>query len=267
MPYFFCVCPFKCFSFCCFFIPKNRSKYIELDKKPVFLGFSEFFILISNIIQSAFIVTRPISMKEELIKATKSFVKKLFKIKSKEYNYVYHNWQHSKNVCEEAIKIAEHAGLDHLTIENIALAALFHDVGYEIDSGEHEKRGAEIAEEFLMARGFEQERIESIKDLIMATKVFTDPQNLEEMIMKDADLAHLGKPYFFKNYYNLQKELNTVFQMNIDDDEWCRSTIDFINKQKYYTDYAKENYHPVKLENLKQLIKMKEVNFGRKKAV
>lgn len=206
-------------------------------------------------------------MKEELIEAAKSFVKKLFKIKNKQHNYVYHNWQHSKSVCEEAVKIASDAGLEPLNIENIAIAALFHDVGYEINSGEHEKRGAEIAEEFLIAKGIEQARINKIKKLIMATKVFTKPNNFEEMIMKDADLAHLGKPYFFKNYYNLQKELNTVFQMGIDDDEWCKSTIEFINKQKFYTEYAKKHYQPVKMENLKELVKMDESGLSRRKAV
>ena len=208
-----------------------------------------------------------ISMKEELIASAKSFVKKLFRIINKEHNYVYHNWQHSKNVCEEAVKIATHSGLDSATIENIAIAALFHDVGYEINSDEHEKRGAEIAEEFLLTKGIKQERINKIKNLILATKVFTPPESFEEMVMKDADLSHLGKPHFFKNYYNLQKELNTVFQMGIDDEEWCRSTIEFINKQKFYTDYAKKHYTPVKMENLRQLIKMKEDGNSKKKAV
>lgn len=206
-------------------------------------------------------------MKEELLEAAKSFVKKLFKIKSKQHNYVYHNWKDSKNVCEEAVKIATDAGLDAFTIENIAIAAIFHDVGYEINSGEHEKRGAEIAEKFLITKGVDQKRINTIKDLILATKVFTEPKSFEEMVMKDADLSHLGKPYFFKNYYNLQKELNTVFQMEIDDDEWCKSTIEFINKQKFYTDYAKKHYRPLKMENLKQLIKMNKDGFDDRKAV
>lgn len=204
-------------------------------------------------------------MKEQLIDAAKSFVKKLFRIKNKYHNYVYHNWQHSKDVCEEAMKIAKHAGLDAIATENIAIASLFHDVGYDINFDDHEKRGADIAEEFLVAKGFDQKRIDVIKELILATKVFTPPNNFEEMVMKDADLSHLGKLSFFKNYYNLQKELNTVFQMGIDDEEWCRSTIRFINKQQFYTDYAKENYRPMKLENLKQLIKMKEDNQADKK--
>src|SRR5690606_728099 len=112
------------------------------------------------------------------------------------------------------------------------------DVGYEKGLDHHEKRGAEIAEVYLKSRKLEQDRIEIIKKLILATEVFTIPNNIEEMVIKDADLCHLGKPYFFEHYYNLQEELNTVFKLNIKDEEWCESTIEFLNMQEYYTSFA-----------------------------
>ena len=198
--------------------------------------------------------------------ATKKYVKRIFDIKSKQHNYLYHNWQHSVEVMNEAVRIAKNSGLKEEKIEDIAIAALFHDVGYEKGSTEHETRGAEMAEEYLKSRNFPKSRIQKIKKLILATKVNNPPQSLEEMIIKDADLSHLGKPHFFRNYYNLQKELNTVFKLNIDDEEWRSATIAFIKNQKFYTQFAKENYLPLKEENLKQLKQMKDEGYQKMKA-
>lgn len=204
------------------------------------------------------VLSNPERTDNNLLQGIKKFVKNIYREKSKEFNYLYHNWEHSENVMKEAIRIAKYCGLNDLKIENIAIAALFHDVGYEKGLEHHEKRGAEIAEKYLQSKNLSQNRIDSIKKLILATKVFTIPDSIEEMVIKDADLCHLGKPYFFRNYYNLQEELNSVFKLNIKDKEWCESTIDFLNKQEYYTSFAKKNYHPLKMQNLKQLIRMRE---------
>ena len=84
--------------------------------------------------------------------------------------YSYHDIDHTTDVVEHAAEIARHYNLGDREFFIVCTAAWFHDVGYYMGgSTEHEKRGTEMAEAFLLAKAVDPTVIAEVKQAIMAT--------------------------------------------------------------------------------------------------
>jgi len=74
----------------------------------------------------------------------------------------------------------------------VAIAALFHDSGFSIQYDKNEFIGAKIAQNYLKSMLYDQEKIQLITEMILATDPdFKNPKNKYEEIIKDADLDNL----------------------------------------------------------------------------
>ena len=89
----------------------------------------------------------------------------------------YHDVRHTIDVVNQAELIAIGEGLDDESILLLKSAALFHDVGHVIGYDNHEFFGTEIVREMLPKYGYDDEQIDTICDIIMATKMPPDPKN------------------------------------------------------------------------------------------
>lgn len=195
----------------------------------------------------------------EIIEATDQYIQQLFKEKLPS-TFVYHNYTHSKRVYKSINEIIEHSQINVKDATILQLAALLHDTGYIVKREGHEEESAKIAREFLSSKNVEKDIIEGVEKCILATK-FKDtvPTNeLEEMI-RDADSSHLGKDYFEEASEFLRQEYQFQGVKDFTGRQWRNENIKmFVEKHKFYTDYALNNWQPVKQENLATLMEAKK---------
>lgn len=190
------------------------------------------------------------------------YVLNLYKEKSS-VSHCYHSLMHAKEVVEIIGKMTDEMGINDEEKEILLIAGWFHDVGYfEKDKG-HEIVSAEYAEKFLNEQQYPKEKIDKVKECILATKVPTNPKNILEQIICDADLHHLGKKDIEEKSELFRLELETKNICHPTDIEWVESNIKFLKEHSYYTDYAKQEFGIQK--NLNQQLFERKLNKLRKK--
>ncbi len=123
---------------------------------------------------------------------------------------VYHNRQHTERVVAAAIQIGNHYQLDERNFFILQAAAWFHDIGYFTNTHAHEEQSALLAAAFLKEHEVPEEMIAEVKDCIAATRMPQSPRNLNEEILCDADLFHLGSDDFSPLNKLLRKEIEAL---------------------------------------------------------
>ncbi|AZA73032.1 Pycsar system effector family protein [Chryseobacterium indoltheticum] len=191
-----------------------------------------------------------------ILDKAKNYVENLFKDKLSSV-YFYHNFIHTTYAVQKADEIIKHTNLPEVDREKVLLALWFHDVGFTDCNAEgHEQRSSVIMKDFLMKDNFSDEYIDEVSRLILSTEKHHQPEGLLEMIMKDADFSHFASPFYNDSAEALRKEWELTGGMCFSNDEWNEMNVDFLkNKHRYFTDYAKENWEPLKLKNVKKLEK------------
>lgn len=166
----------------------------------------------------------------------------------------YHNLVHTESVVASAVKIANHYRLEDRETFIVVTAAWFHDTGYS--TGEavgHERRGAEMAAEFLRAEGVDEDVIAEIAGCILATVWPQNPTNFLQQVVCDADLFHLGTPEFSDWNKLVRKEAEHRLGRKIDKVEWRTGTIKLLEGHHYQTDYCRDLLDKQKQKNLAKL--------------
>jgi len=203
---------------------------------------------------------------EQLIENCKRFVKSYFELNSAP-QFTYHNWEHTLSVLEAVKEIAEatHA-IDETQLEQLSLAAIFHDAAYAEDPQNHEVKGALLAEKQLAKKQLSPDYIQEVRRIILATKKEHQAQDLLEEVIRDADLAHLGKESYMQvSFENLSNEMKKSHCPEMTDLEWTKACIQFLNDHEYKTEYAKKNYTDNKNRNLEKL-RIMEKNYPLKQS-
>ena len=169
--------------------------------------------------------------------------------------YVYHNYRHTTEVVDNVRKLSKKSGLSDEDTEIVTLAAWFHDSGFIKQCDNHEDVSIEIATKFLKEKNYPEEKLDKVIDCINATRYPTNPQNVLEEIICDADLFHLGT----ENYEDKTDLLRLEWEKSKDkiytELEWLKLNIDFLTNHKFYTRYAKKNLEENKLNALLKMQK------------
>jgi len=165
----------------------------------------------------------------------------------------FHNWQHTLDVVENAELIARNENLSEDIIEELIIASYFHDLGNVQGSTGHEKRSCEYAREFLTDQDYSDQHILNILYNIKATEMPQQPNTIAEKVICDADLAHLGKENYMRKNKALRLEWEKFNDTSFGEVEWIGMNIAFLSQHSFHTDFAKEYYRSVKLENIKKL--------------
>jgi len=187
-------------------------------------------------------------------------------------SYLYHNLSHTRRVVKYVKQLIEIEKIGSNDARILELAAWFHDIGFIKSSDNHENYSVEIAKTFLQKEKVAAATIDKIEELILATKMLNEPNNLLEKIILDADCAHLGKKFYFEVSELLREEWVELGLKKMSDVEWIEKNIEFLTKKhQYYTNYAIKNWQPTKDKNLAQLYKLlkktkKEENKSKLKA-
>lgn len=191
---------------------------------------------------------------QQLLQETRTYVTGVFTNRV-DPAFLFHNIDHTREVVDAAEILAGHYELPAGEKTALLLAAWFHDTGYS--SGQpknHEDVSRQIAGEFLRKKGIDQAIIDKVSNCIMATKWPQCPTNLTEQILCDADLFHLGTEHFSEKNKLLRQELNLLFDKKISKKEWREKNIFFLQQHRYFTDFARTNLEPVKMQHLSALL-------------
>lgn len=188
----------------------------------------------------------------DIVLEAQDYIEGLYSDRVSEY-YCYHSIDHTKRVVRFAEEIGTANGLEESELEQLILAAWFHDAGFSVRYLANEPEGAKLAEDFLKERNYPATGIETIKQLILATELTYKPKTLLEEIIKDADLIHLGQPEFFEINDLLRREWKLAIDKEMSDDDWVELSLGFQNLHSFNTEYVAEKYGPIKEDNIKKL--------------
>jgi adenylate cyclase len=168
----------------------------------------------------------------------------------------YHNVKHTMDVVTQV----ELIGLgENVTDEDLLLlktAALFHDTGHTISYDNHEYFSCLVAREILPEYYYITSQIDTICELIMATKLPPKPGNKLEEIMCDADLDYLGRSDMIpvsNTLFHELRERSMIKSLN----DWNTLQMKFISGHQYFTVTARnlrEVNKQMQIERIRNLI-------------
>lgn len=184
-----------------------------------------------------------------IIRLVEEYSGKMLLEKSPKHN-LYHSLDHTKEVVQAAIEIANGEDAKQDELELITIAAWFHDLGYIEKTTGHEEISAMFASNFLVNENYDAAKTEKIIGCIMATKVPQHPKNHLEKIMCDADLSHLGKKSFIERNNLFRIEFEHYFRRKLTECEWLIKSIEFVSQHNFFTDYAQKTFSEIQNENL-----------------
>lgn len=170
---------------------------------------------------------------------------------------VYHNLDHTTQVVDAAVQIANHYHLNDKDFFTIYAAAWFHDAGYFTDSSNHEQAGAIEAERYLLSTNTDATVIQSVKNCILATKLPQRANSLPEQIVCDADLFHFGTDTFDERSKLMRKECKFMGR-DISKEQWRKDSLKLLESHTYYTDYCNLLLNKRKQENMDELKRKEE---------
>ncbi|CAI9684227.1 HD domain-containing protein [Elizabethkingia anophelis] len=190
-----------------------------------------------------------------LVQKAGFFIENLFKDKLSPA-FLYHNYKHTQEVVANAEILANAENLTDDEKEILLVACWFHDSGYTEDIMQHEEKSCEIADHFLRTEGTNEDFIQKVKELIMSTKMCCKPGNRIENIIRDADSSHLASEDYFTYSDNLRKEWEQTLGKNFSKKKWNLDNLRFFRFHQFNTNYAKQNWNPIKEKNLQKIENM-----------
>ena len=168
-------------------------------------------------------------------------------------NYTYHTLDHTLEVVKNAIYIGTKENLSEDEMNQLIVAAWFHDLGYIKKYAGHEAESAAMADKFLAERQVDKTIRDSIVDCILAT---TFPQQATTKIAEvlcDADFMHLGQSTYFdwaKKLRQEQKSAGVAASKKID---FEKESVKVFEQHRYFTNYCRNTLTETKQANLKRI--------------
>ena len=194
---------------------------------------------------------------QDIISLAEAHVTEFFK-KNIGAEFVFHDFQHVKNVVEAVKLVGKGCNLNGRELELLQMAAWFHDTGYIKGAEGHEERSCKYAVDFFSKHNVPDQDLDVITRCIMATKLPFKPKDKLEEIMCDSDLSHLGKDIYWDRCGRLRQELLMTRSLYMSEQEWIKFELDFMGNHTYFTEAAKELYGKRKTKHIKQLQKQLE---------
>lgn len=170
-------------------------------------------------------------------------------------NYPYHNPRHTQWVIDRATYLAMAEWIEWDDMEDLQLAAIFHDTGFSEQYQKNEHLWAKIARKWLEEQWHPKERIEKIENIIMATVLFSKPKTHLEKIIQDADLDNIGTKDEFFYSQRLLEEIRLIGHMETSDCAYWQFVYTLLTKYKFHTKTAKNERHDQQLRDVEHMEK------------
>jgi len=180
-----------------------------------------------------------------LITEAENFVKNLLDDKLAN-DFYYHDFRHAMAVKDYVEIIAKECNLNEADINLLRIAALFHDTGFISSVENHVEQGIEIVTDFLNTHSIDKESIDSIAEIIMATKMPQNPKNKLSEILCDADLMYIAEDNCYEHMEAMYEESATTHEEYSNRNLFDLETIRFFSSHTYFTDFGKRVLQPKK---------------------
>lgn len=167
----------------------------------------------------------------------------------------FHNLVHTEQVVDAVQTLSEASNFGDEDIENLMIAAVFHDLGYSVTYDGHEDASIEIARPFLENQPLSPDRVALILRLIEVTKIEVKGATELEKVMKDADLVGLSSADYVERGEFLRTEWATFKSTSYSDTEWNRFNYESIAQLEYVSEEGKKKFGKKRKKNLKALKK------------
>jgi predicted metal-dependent HD superfamily phosphohydrolase len=168
--------------------------------------------------------------------------------------FVYHNLSHTQRVVEKVQELTKANELNDIEKNILEIAAWFHDTGFTKTIDGHEKESVTIASNFLKSKDVDDKTIDTITNIILATKMGYEPKTKLESIIKDADCAHVSSKKYDEYASLLKKERELTLDKAIPKTDWVGDNISFLTHHRFYTDIAASKWEKRKGKNLANLL-------------
>lgn len=171
-------------------------------------------------------------------------------------NIFYHTLAHTEDVFVEALRFAEHDGLDGQAIELLAIAAAYHDTGFIEAAGENEQLGASLAVKAMRRLGsYTDEQINLVSSMILDTTLRSTPEGFRQVprtdiakYLCDADVSNLGRVDFFEKAELIRQEIGSPPKR-----EFLRGVAQFLASHRWHTPAATALRQAQKEKNAQEL--------------
>jgi len=173
---------------------------------------------------------------------------------------VYHSKNHTLEVIKETILFALADGASRETIEEQAIAAAWHDVGFLKKKGQNETIAVDMFKSSKAFKTFPKETSDEVVANILDTQMvltatglsFTSERSVNKYIL-DADIGNFGRTDFFEKFSLLAKEAGLDLSNNGTKRNFMESTIKLLRNHKWYTESAQALRQDQKEANLRML--------------
>ena len=165
----------------------------------------------------------------------------------------YHTVQHTHDVVEQAVRIAQAEGItDEEQLAILKTAAYYHDSGFMKTYVEHEEEGCQLVMQRLPGFGYSPDQIAQICQLIRATRLPQKPTTRLETILCDADLDYLGRSDYSDISITLFREWCAYGRLP-DVNQWPHIQRSFLSNHRYFTATNQQLREPHKQQILASL--------------
>jgi len=164
----------------------------------------------------------------------------------------YHSIEHTLDVHDAAVQIAELENVNGHDIILLRTAAYLHDAGLIKTYHGHEEASVDIARKFLPKFGYTVDEIDKVSAMILTTKLPQGARTKLDQILCDADLDYLGRADFFMIAHKLRYEWLT-YATGTTLKEWYQIQVKFLEGHTYFTKSARELRCDRKNYNLNQI--------------
>ncbi|MGB3606049.1 MAG: Pycsar system effector family protein [Psychroserpens sp.] len=198
----------------------------------------------------------------DLLDNIENLVYDLFQENSK--HLPYHNYDNTIRVVNYVKLLAQEENINQIDTEALIIAAYFHNVAYQADAEHHEDLAADKCSFYLQEQGKNAEFIDKVKAIILSAdpkKVFTT--NLDRLL-NDAINGHLSHKNFVNYSDLLRREKEILENDKIEVDTWNDKNIKYLEKHRFFTDYAKEHWQPLKEKLIFSLYKERDKSAVKK---
>ena len=152
----------------------------------------------------------------------------------------YHNFNHAKQVRNSARFYGLMEGVGADSVFQLEAAGLAHDAWQVPGDKYNEEKTVVLLNEFMQEKKYPLQQIRAIDDLILATKMPSNPKNIKQMIICDADLDYLGTESYPLQAEALRRELGMEKEL------WYeRLQLEFLKGHEYYTPTAQQIRQPI----------------------
>ncbi len=194
----------------------------------------------------------------ELVNEAAGFVQKFMKENLSD-KFTFHNLEHTEYVVEKAGYIGKNSGLTEDEVALVKVAAWFHDIGYAFDVGNHEEIGTQKVEGFLRSKEIGEDKIQLVKNCILATKISTQPGDLMEKVICDADFSHMAEEGYLELIEKLRQEWKNHSYKNTGRIKFLGQSEKLFEIHSYHTEFARKELGPKKKENLLKIKNLKSM--------